>query len=59
MTNFEDRKETFEILRDIVCLLIVIIRSEWLLILFWPVSIGWAYYALVSNYAQNGQQKVR
>ena len=54
MTNFEDRKETFEILRDIVCLLIVIIRSEWLLILFWPV-----YITLVSNYAQNGQQKVR
>lgn len=45
MTNFEDRKETFEILRDIACLLIVIIRSEWVLILFWPLYIGWVYYA--------------
>ena len=45
MTKFEDRKDTLDMLRDIVCLLIVIIHSEWLLILFWPVYIGWAYYA--------------
>lgn len=45
MTKFEDWKDTLDMLRDIVCLLIVIIRSEWLLILFWPVYIGWAYYA--------------
>ena len=58
MTKIEDRKDTLDMLRDIVCLLIVIIRSEWLLILFWPVYIGWAI-TLISNYAQNGQQKVR
>ena len=27
MTKFEDRKDTLDMLRDIVCLLIVIIRS--------------------------------